>query len=214
MPTLGEQVQTNIRALTGTAGQWVGDWHALFDLVGLSVGNFGERLIAYYRLYIADSPEVTVSAALRYFLLNPSTIVSGYSYYRMRITAGGGSQYSAIAEWTLFNTQGGTDLTQGGTPTASSSIGSNYDAPKAFDKSTATLWVTQNALPSTLTYQFAAPTQRATWMTISGSQSDFLENPVNFVVEKSINGSIWVNAGTFSGVTWSSAGETKGFALT
>jgi len=74
MPTLTEQVQTNIRALTSTTGMWVEDWHALFDLRAIPKGQFSERLIAYY---IANNPgqNPNAAAALNYYLLNPSAIV-------------------------------------------------------------------------------------------------------------------------------------------
>lgn len=74
MPTLSEQVQANIRALTGASGQYIGDWHALFTLAGIPSGQFGERLLAYYKSKYADNP--TAASALNYFLLNPSQITA------------------------------------------------------------------------------------------------------------------------------------------
>lgn len=74
MATLTEQVQTTIRALTGTAGQYTGDWHALFDLKGLAKGSWGERLLAYYNLTTHAGAQ-TVSAAHNFYLLNPAAIL-------------------------------------------------------------------------------------------------------------------------------------------
>lgn len=74
MPTLGEAVQARIRSLTGTTGQWVEDWHALFDAAAIPKGQFGERLIAYYNTH--NTPTNYMSVALNYYLLNPSQITN------------------------------------------------------------------------------------------------------------------------------------------
>lgn len=73
--SLQSDLQAAIRALTGTTEQWTGDWHALFDLVGIPAGQWGERLIAYYQLKVVNDPSITVGAALNYFLLNPAAII-------------------------------------------------------------------------------------------------------------------------------------------
>lgn len=77
MPTVDEQVQANIRAVTGTTGQWVEDWHALFNLSAIPAGQFTERLIAYYLVLNPGQRDVTAASALNYFLLNPSTVTNG-----------------------------------------------------------------------------------------------------------------------------------------
>lgn len=40
-------VQASIRANTGTAHNYQGDWHALFDADGIAAGTFNERLLTW-----------------------------------------------------------------------------------------------------------------------------------------------------------------------
>lgn len=40
-------IQASVRAVTGTASTYEGDWHALFDLVGIQAGAFNGRLLAW-----------------------------------------------------------------------------------------------------------------------------------------------------------------------
>lgn len=75
MPTLQEVVQARIRGVTYTNGQWNEDWHALFDLEGVPVGQWAERLIAYATAF--GLPASTAAAALNNFLLNPTQINDG-----------------------------------------------------------------------------------------------------------------------------------------
>lgn len=74
--SLQSDAQAAIRAITGTASQWTGDWHALFDLHSLAQGSWAGRIVAYYRKVVADDASVTAGAALMYFLKNPSAIVA------------------------------------------------------------------------------------------------------------------------------------------
>jgi len=39
--------QASVRALTSTAYDYNGDWHALFDLDGIGSGDFNGRLLAW-----------------------------------------------------------------------------------------------------------------------------------------------------------------------
>lgn len=39
--------QAAVRAITGTALSYEGDWHALFDLASIPVGDFDGRLLAW-----------------------------------------------------------------------------------------------------------------------------------------------------------------------
>jgi len=47
--------QASIRAVTGTTGTYEEDWHALFDLAGISGGAFNERLLAYINYKLSSS---------------------------------------------------------------------------------------------------------------------------------------------------------------
>lgn len=44
--------QASVRAVTGTAGTYEGDWHALFDLDSIPVGDFDARLLAWINYYL------------------------------------------------------------------------------------------------------------------------------------------------------------------
>lgn len=47
MTTNTEAQQASIRAVTGTEYSYNGDWHALFDLDGIPVGEWNGRLLAW-----------------------------------------------------------------------------------------------------------------------------------------------------------------------
>ena len=75
MPTLTEQVQTNIRGVTKTTGMYWEDWHALCDLAAIAKGQINERVLAYYNSFNAGP--ATFSSAYNYFLRNPTIVVNG-----------------------------------------------------------------------------------------------------------------------------------------
>lgn len=45
--------QASVRAVTGTAWTYEGDWHALFTLAGVAVGTFDERMLAWINLKLS-----------------------------------------------------------------------------------------------------------------------------------------------------------------
>lgn len=47
--------QASVRAVTGTAYPYEGDWHALFDMAGIPVGTYNERLLAWINDYLGTS---------------------------------------------------------------------------------------------------------------------------------------------------------------
>ncbi|RAK51597.1 hypothetical protein [Phenylobacterium soli] len=47
--------QASVRAVTGTALTYEGDWHALFDGKSLPVGHFNERLLRWINLKLTAS---------------------------------------------------------------------------------------------------------------------------------------------------------------
>lgn len=107
MPTVDEQVQANIRAVTGTQGMWVEDWHALFDLSAIPRGQFNERLIAYYLTFNSGQGNVTASSVLNAFLLNPSTVTNG-SILSLFAAGEQGGWYDPSDFSTLFQDSAGT----------------------------------------------------------------------------------------------------------
>lgn len=47
--------QASVRAVTGTAYTYEGDWHALFTLAGIASGDFNGRMIAWINNYLGTS---------------------------------------------------------------------------------------------------------------------------------------------------------------
>lgn len=47
--------QASVRAVTGTAFTYEGDWHALFDMAEIPVGTFNERMLAWINDYMGES---------------------------------------------------------------------------------------------------------------------------------------------------------------
>lgn len=47
--------QASIRAITGTAENYEGDWHRLFDLASLPTGMFNERLLRWINRKLSKS---------------------------------------------------------------------------------------------------------------------------------------------------------------
>lgn len=45
--------QASVRAVTGSAETYEGDWHRLFDLAGIAEGTFNGRLLAWINLRLS-----------------------------------------------------------------------------------------------------------------------------------------------------------------
>lgn len=45
--------QASVRAVTGTAETYEGDWHALFDQAGIPAGHYNERLLQWINLKLS-----------------------------------------------------------------------------------------------------------------------------------------------------------------
>lgn len=77
--------------------------------------------------------------------------------WRLVFASSQGGSYVQLTE-VAFLDAGGTDLSTGGTASASSEYGANYTAAKAFDKSISTDWCTvAGNFPAWLQYQHGAP---------------------------------------------------------
>lgn len=54
--------QASVRAATGTALTYEGDWHALFDAGAIAAGTFNERLLAYINAsLVATHPDIAAA---------------------------------------------------------------------------------------------------------------------------------------------------------
>src|SRR5665647_1726498 len=77
------------------------------------------------------------------FASNP-TLGDTHRYWRINITDSY-RDYAGFAEIELHDSIGGSDLTGGGTASVSSNYGgATYDASKAVDNDTGTLWTSDN----------------------------------------------------------------------
>lgn len=47
--------QASVRAVTGTTGTYEGDWHALFTLAAIPVGDFDGRLLQWINLKLVTA---------------------------------------------------------------------------------------------------------------------------------------------------------------
>lgn len=81
--------------------------------------------------------------------------------WRLEFAASQGGQYIQLSE-VYFLGAGDVDLSTGGTASASSIYGGNYDAAKAFDRNPSTDWCTASgAIPAWLQYVTATPVEVA-----------------------------------------------------
>lgn len=58
--------QQSVRAVTGTAYHYEGDWHALFDLAGVASGTFNDRMFRWLNMQLGDA-YTTLPDAMRAF---------------------------------------------------------------------------------------------------------------------------------------------------
>ena len=47
--------QASVRAATGTAYSYEGDWHALFDLLSIPNGTFNERMLSWINIQLSTT---------------------------------------------------------------------------------------------------------------------------------------------------------------
>lgn len=77
MPSLTEDLQTNLRLSTGTQNTFNGDLHAYLDSVGIAKGQLNERMIAY--VATLNSTVTNYSSAFSYALKNPQNFISPFA---------------------------------------------------------------------------------------------------------------------------------------
>lgn len=83
---------------------------------------------------------------------------SGYTQWRMLNDNywNNSLQYCGLAEMEMHTAAGGSDVCTGGTASASSIYSAGYEAAKAFDDNTSTIWHSAGEANSWLQYTFAA----------------------------------------------------------
>jgi hypothetical protein len=64
--SIQSDLQTSLRAATGTAGHYNEDWHAFLDAQSIPAGQLGERILAYGQTLDASLSDV--ASAMLYFM--------------------------------------------------------------------------------------------------------------------------------------------------
>lgn len=65
--------QASIRAVTSTTYTYEGDWHALWDILGIAAGQFNERMLAYINGQLSTSYTEVNGAMAAFAAANGST---------------------------------------------------------------------------------------------------------------------------------------------
>ena len=84
----------SVRAITGTNGDYAGDWHALFNLQGIPDGEFSGRMIAWINAKLGTS-YTGINAAMYAFAASKGAASWGemgiFALYRRLLKADGTS---------------------------------------------------------------------------------------------------------------------------
>lgn len=135
---------------------------------------------------------------------------SAHKHWRLYfITKGSGLDYASAFEIEMRATPGGADQCSGGTATASSTNTTNVPARAFDDNSTTYYWLSNAPLAGQwVAYEFASPVEVSEIWYKPYHFGSTIYGPAEFGVEYSDNGTDWVRAKTYSGLTWA-AGEAK-----
>lgn len=139
-----------------------------------------------------------------------------YQYFRLYMT---GVQYEgtggavSIAEWKFFDGSGSAISTSGGTASASSTV-ANTPA-SAFDGSASTFWAGNPptySSPVWLQYEFTTTVTVGSF-SLTNRNDMSLQDPSEWILQGSNNGSTWTNIGRYSTGQWTSASQTITFQI-
>lgn len=142
----------------------------------------------------------------------PATIAISW---RLLITGTAGSTV-AITEWKLFDASSAQIATTTYSATATSTYTGQALCPYlAFDGLIGTYW-DSNAAPSggapqSLQYDFGGPAYCASISIQTRNDGNYNQGPTTFKVQYSLNGTTWIDAGTYTASTWTSAGQIQTF---
>lgn len=133
-------------------------------------------------------------------------------YWRVRPTA-----IQAFTNWTAAElefraTAGGASLATGGTPLSSGDF-SGRPASNAFDGSGATIWSSSGGAPMYLGYALTAPSVVAEVRILAMNDATFYQqSPTAFLLQCCHDNKTWADAKSFSGITWTTAAQSRLFA--
>lgn len=87
--------QESVRAVTGTAYSYEGDWHALFSAAGIPNGTFNERLLPWINAQLSTS-YVEINGAMNAFAL--SNGVASWNELGLFTIGGGGGGGGGVGD--------------------------------------------------------------------------------------------------------------------
>ena len=143
--------------------------------------------------------------------LTPVGDVGTHAYWRLAIMMSEGNSAVSVGELELRTTVGGSDVANGGTPTSRTVFSSpTYDADKAFDNNSSTLWSAQYA-SDWLRYQFVSPV-KIVQISVRARTDGFANtSPRDFNIQYSDDGTNWTTFWGVVGQTGWAVGESRVF---
>jgi hypothetical protein len=82
--------QASVRAVTGTAYDYNGDFSALFDMKGIAAGDFNGRMLAWLNLWLSASYDNLPGAMAAFATANGATNFSAVGTFDASAGGGGG----------------------------------------------------------------------------------------------------------------------------
>ena len=146
----------------------------------------------------------------------PPLPVISKKHWRIYVTATTVADYVSAQEIEMTSTVGGANICTGGAPISSGALG-GYPLSNAFDGNrggdVGQCWVSPSTtMPQWIGYSFAGDTAVASviWVNRTWANS---QTPKDFQVQYADDvGGPWTTIATFTGVTWSSAGQAQEFS--
>ena len=99
-------LQTALRASTGTALTYEGDWHAYWDSQGISSGRFNERMLEWIKSVEAGAPDSLPGAMTHY------AIQAGFTNWDSMTTLSLGPSVSTLEHRPFMHMVEDTSATQ------------------------------------------------------------------------------------------------------
>ena len=160
-----------------------------------------QRRSAFKKVFVAPPP--------------PPPVISK-KHWRIYVTATTVADYVSAQEIEMTSTVGGANICTGGAPISSGELG-GYPLSNAFDGNRGggidQCWVSPSqTMPQWVGYSFAADTAVASVIWVIRNWAN-VQTPKDFQVQYADDvGGPWTTIATFTGVTWSSAGQAQEFS--
>lgn len=153
---------------------------------------------------------ITSGTNVRLRMLLNATGAAGSTQYQLEYKEKVSGSYAIVP---LDVDTYGSELTSGGTASASHENGPSEGAAQAFDDSSSTKWLAFNTTPW-LQYQFgSSATHVVGKYTLTSGNDDDTRDPYTWTLQGSNNGSTWDNLDTQTAQTFASRGLTKEYTF-